>query len=232
MKLRVMTYNVQGHAAQRNGQHLEQVAEVIRAARPDIVGLQEVHCRTQRSRALDQAAVLAEITGLNLHFGRSCSLHGGDYGNALLTRGSVDRSEVRMLPGKGEQRSLLDCTVTLDGRILQVYVTHLTAWGRLKRKERAAQMQVIVDRVSESTTPFVMMGDMNADPDAPELRALTGKSGVDSCGTSGLVTHRLTQAHYDHIYTGGSGWLSRRIEVLRAGPSDHWPVVAELELND
>jgi len=227
-----MTYNVQGHAASRNGRHLEQVAKVIREARPDIVGLQEVHCGTQRSRSLDQASILAENTGLNLHFGRSCALAGGDYGNALLTRGTLERTAVTLLPGKGEQRSLLDCTVTVDGRSLDVYVTHLTAWGRIKRKEREAQVRVLSDRISATTGPFVMMGDLNADPEALELAPLRSNERIRRCGTGKMATHRLTRAYYDHIYTGGNGWRSGSISVLKSGPSDHWPVLAELELED
>jgi endonuclease/exonuclease/phosphatase family metal-dependent hydrolase len=45
--LRVMSYNIQGHAAMRRQDHLPKLAEVIAAVKPDVVGLQEVHFRTR-----------------------------------------------------------------------------------------------------------------------------------------------------------------------------------------
>lgn len=227
-----MTYNVQGHAASKHGRHLERIADVIRAARADVVGLQEVHCKTQRSRSLDQASLLSELTGFEMYFGRSCSLFGGDYGNAILTAGRLIEGSVQPLPGKGEQRSLLDSKVVVREREFRVFVTHLSAWGRLKRREREAQVRVIAARLSAETEPFLFMGDLNVAPDAPELAALASCTGLQRCGVMKMVTHRLTGAHYDHIYAGGSGWRTTNAEVLRSGPSDHWPVLAELTLDD
>ena len=81
--LKVMTYNIQGHAAGRREDHLPKLAEVIAAVNPDVVGLQEVHCRT-RAGPMHQGEVLAHLTGLTHWFGRSCAMDGGDYGNAVL----------------------------------------------------------------------------------------------------------------------------------------------------
>jgi endonuclease/exonuclease/phosphatase family metal-dependent hydrolase len=41
--LKVMSYNVGGHAALVAGRYLERIARVIERERPDVVGLQEVH---------------------------------------------------------------------------------------------------------------------------------------------------------------------------------------------
>src|SRR5689334_22399892 len=42
-RLKFMSYNIQGHAAAGRPDFLPKLAEVIAAANPDIVGLQEVH---------------------------------------------------------------------------------------------------------------------------------------------------------------------------------------------
>ncbi len=83
-----MTYNIQGQAAARRPDHVAKIAEVISIVAPDIVGLQEVHCRTKAAR-IDQGEQLAHLAGLNLAFGRSCAMDGGDYGNLVLTRGDT-----------------------------------------------------------------------------------------------------------------------------------------------
>ena len=51
---KVMTYNIQGHAAARRADHIPKIAETIAAVAPDVVGLQEVHCRTRQSAAAGQ----------------------------------------------------------------------------------------------------------------------------------------------------------------------------------
>src|SRR5712691_4967137 len=127
LALKVMTYNIQGHAARNRSDHLPKIAEVIAAASPDVVGLQEVHCKT-RASIVDQAEHLAAFTGLHLAFGRSCSIEGGDYGNAVLTRHSVAASHVYPLPGSGEPRSLLQTDIAIDGARFTFFVTHLAAW--------------------------------------------------------------------------------------------------------
>src|SRR3954447_19739579 len=96
--VKLMTYNIQGHAASGRPDHLPKIAELISAAAPDVVGLQKVHCRTRQS-VIDQAETLAHLTGLTLAFGRSCAMEGGDYGNAVLSRHEIVSSRVHPLPG-------------------------------------------------------------------------------------------------------------------------------------
>src|SRR5436189_3946811 len=112
--LKLMTYNIKGQAAARRPDHIAKIAEVIISLAPDIVGLQEVHCRT-RAAGIDQGEQLAHLAGLNSSFGRSCSLDGGDYGNLVLTRGEILQTEVFPLLGAGEPRSVMQTDVNLDG---------------------------------------------------------------------------------------------------------------------
>ena len=59
MQLKVISYNIQGHAAGRRADHIPKIAETIAALEPDVVGLQEVHCRTRASQLHDQAETIA-----------------------------------------------------------------------------------------------------------------------------------------------------------------------------
>ncbi len=128
----VMTYNIAGHDEVYDGNHVRKIAETIRQQHPDIVGLQEVHRKTWQSRFHDQALELQKLTGMNLFFGASFGEAGGGFGNALLTRGDILSATVHPLPSVGEPRSLIESVVRVDGAVLNVYVTHLTAWGRIK----------------------------------------------------------------------------------------------------
>ena len=106
-RLRVMSYNVGGHGARWSRRHVERLAAAISEAAPDVVGLQEVHRGTRHSRLEDQAEELARLTGMAVHFGKSFDMGGGEFGNAVLTRGEVRSASIHPLPGPGEPRTLL-----------------------------------------------------------------------------------------------------------------------------
>ncbi len=223
-----MTYNIKGHGALLSRSHVEEIAHVIREANPDVVGLQEVHRRRWQSRGRDQAAELERATGLTLHFGRSLGDDERDYGNAILTRGRIAEARVEALPGSGEPRTLLASTIEFDGLRMHMYVTHFAAWGRFGRKNRLQQAETVVKIAETSTLPFVLTGDFNSDPSSEELRAFHDGKLVSSCFPSDVITHRATKKCLDYIFADSS-WRVRDARVLRHGPSDHWPLIAELE---
>src|SRR5436305_14649175 len=105
MTLRVMTYNIKGQAALFHRDHIDKIGRVIAAAKPDIVGLQEVHRGTWQSRRRDQVAALEAASGMKAYFGPSFGNDQKAYGNAILTNANVEESHVEALPGKGEPRS-------------------------------------------------------------------------------------------------------------------------------
>lgn len=226
--LKLMTYNIQGHAAKNRPDHLPKIAEVISAAAPDVVGLQEVHVGT-RASAIDQAKHLADLTGLNLVFGRSTPMEGGEYGNAVLTRGTVAKSHVYPLPGSGEPRSLLQTDIELNGFTFSFYVTHLAAWGRLLRVARLRQIAELGDVLARGTLPHALCGDFNVPPGAEEMRVLLSHGHLRTCGEPSETTFPMTRQRLDYIFCDAH-WEFVRSEVIRRGPSDHWPFVVELKL--
>jgi len=223
-----MTYNIKGHGALLSRSHIDEIARVIRDANPDIVGLQEVHRRRWQSRGRDQAAELESATGLQLSFGRSLGDHDREYGNAILTRGTIVDSRVEPLPGSGEPRSLLTTTIELDGVSMKTFVTHFAAWGRFGSKSRMLQAAAVVKIAESSMLPFVLAGDFNATPSSEELRAFHDGKLVTSCFPPDVITHRATKKCFDYIFADSS-WQIRDARVLTHGPSDHWPLVAEIE---
>lgn len=227
--LSVMSYNIQGHGALFSRRYLEGIARVIREAAPQVVGLQEVHRGTWAARFSDQVETLAELTGMTPSFGRSLTLRTGEYGNALLTHGRLVEEEVEILPGEAERRSLLRCRVELDRGHdpVDVFVTHLAAWGRLGRSIRVRQARFLARRLETTEGPFVLAGDLNAPPHAPELAPLVGHRRLRLCGDRSSATHRVMRQPIDYVFAG-PGWRSERAEVLRSGPSDHYPVLATL----
>jgi endonuclease/exonuclease/phosphatase family metal-dependent hydrolase len=229
MRLKVVSYNIQGHASARHPDHLPQIAETIVALAPDVIGLQEVHCRTKQSALVDQAEELAKRTGLNLFFGRSCAMDGGDYGNAVLTRGTIESGRAHPLPGAGEPRSLLEAHIAIDGGRLAFFVTHLAAWGRLLRQARLSQIAALGDITARGTLPHILVGDFNVPPPAEEMRVLLSHAHLRVCGGTRQPTFPMTRQKLDYIFCD-ERWHYVGGEVPHRGPSDHWPLVARLDL--
>lgn len=226
--VKFMSYNIQGHAAMRREDHLPKLAEVIAAVKPDVVGLQEVHWRT-RVGPTHQGEALATLTGMNLHFGRSTVMDGGEYGNAVLTRGEIKSAYVHPLPGSGEPRSLLQTDIALDGQEFTFFVTHLAAWGRLLRVARLRQIGELGDIIARGSLPHVLVGDFNVPPGADEIRNLLQHGHLRVIGDHRESTFPMTRQRLDYIFADAR-WEAVGTEVIRRGPSDHWAIVAELNL--
>jgi endonuclease/exonuclease/phosphatase family metal-dependent hydrolase len=222
-ELVVATYNIAGHTALQRGDYVAEIAAVVRALEADVVGLQEVHRGTWQSRWSDQIAALETATGMKGHLGPSFHALGGDFGNAVLTRGEIVDATVLKLPRLGEPRTALRARLSVDGLPLELYVTHLTAWGELNRWIRRRQVDCLCGIWDQAPSHVVFMGDLNAGPSAPELNGFRAR-GLDE---KAPATHAWTGRALDAIVVG-PGWELVEKHVVRTGPSDHWPVVARL----
>lgn len=175
-RLRVMTFNIHHGEGIDGVLDLERIADVIRRANPDVVGLQEVDRHwSERSDRVDQARWLARRLGWEYAFGANLDEdpeQPGEprrqYGTALLTRFRILSRENILLPRfpEGEQRGLLRVR-TRAGVFCSTHLQHDNA------EERRAQAEAVVAELSDSPGPTVVVGDLNAVPGSPELQPLT-----------------------------------------------------------
>ncbi len=225
--LRVLSYNIHGQAHLFDSRYLERIARVIRELEPDVVGLQEVHRGGWKARYEDQAAVIARLTGMEVAYGPSFEGRSASFGNAVLTSGDIEHVEVLPLPSPGEPRTLLRSRIRVGSFGLDFYVTHLAAWGRLGRSARGMQTNTLLERLPQSEGPFVLVGDLNAAPAAPELRPLLAAQLFRMCGDAAVCTHRIMRERIDYVFAD-PGWTTLSSRAIETGPSDHWPVLVEL----
>ncbi|HEX5715406.1 MAG TPA: endonuclease/exonuclease/phosphatase family protein [Thermoanaerobaculia bacterium] len=223
----VMTYNIAGHDELIDGDHVRHIADAIRRIKPDIVALQEVHRKTWQSRFRDQLAELESRTGLNGTFAPSYVQWGGGYGNAILTRGEFVRTQVHPLPCIGEPRALLEATIRIDGATISFYATHLTSWGRFNSKIRAEQLQCLAREVRASRHPYILAGDLNTDPDSPEMEAFRRENAAQLASRNIGPTFPFWNEQIDYIFAD-HGWQVRASRAWPIETSDHLPVTAEL----
>jgi endonuclease/exonuclease/phosphatase family metal-dependent hydrolase len=225
-RLRVATYNIKGHATFRRESHIASIADTIASLEADVVGLQEVHRGTLLSRRTDQLEEIARRCGMEYVFGRSFGSAGGEYGNAVLAREAAIGSYVHPLPGPGEPRTLLVTRFPLGGRILTVMVTHFSA-GLFRRRQRLEQAESVARLLATTERPYVLAGDFNTRPSGRELTVFDANV-VASCMPKSETTFRTLRQCLDYIFVDAA---CRVISagVVRRGPSDHWPLVAEIE---
>lgn len=219
--LRIMTYNIR-HGAESD---LEAIAEVIRLEEPDLVGLQEVDVDADRSGNVDQPHTLSQLTGMASVFRSALSFgSGGYYGLALLSRFPILSASKLELTSVGEQRILLTAEILTDHGTLNVANTHLGLGA-----DRTDQASEIVAALA-GREYVILMGDMNAEPSAPEMQTLVAafadvwlQGGV---GDGYTIPVDVPARRIDYILIGPDWPSAIEAHVPSTTASDHLPVVA------
>jgi endonuclease/exonuclease/phosphatase family metal-dependent hydrolase len=246
VRLRVATFNIH-HGVGADGRlDLARTADVIAATGATLVGLQEVdRTLSPRSEWIDQAAWLGERLGMDVVHGATIDRAPPDpavpdgprgrYGNALLSAHPVRSWQALPLPGSArrEARGLVDARVDADGETVRVVVTHLQNRSGRERRQQAAHIVDVLAGDGDRSTPTVLLGDMNAGPDSPEMRALSAvlvdvwAAVGDGPGYTFAAGHPF--ARIDHVLVT-SGLTPVAAEVVDTSASDHRPVVADLDV--
>jgi endonuclease/exonuclease/phosphatase family metal-dependent hydrolase len=101
--LRVLSYNIHHGEAMDKKFDYQRLAKVINDLSPDIVALQEVDVGTERASGVDQATLLGKLCKMHHAFGQAMPYQGGQYGEAILSRFSIETVLVHPLPYQFEQ---------------------------------------------------------------------------------------------------------------------------------
>lgn len=184
-RLKVLSLNIWHREAPWEARR-ELIRRGIAQLAPDLIGFQEVLSLTMANGRQSQADELCQGTPYSYVFGRAQTLGPGfEFGNALASRHPILEHEVFALPGEesGETRSVLYALVDTPFGDVPVFVTHLN-WKLGHGSIRLRQVKRIVEIMSEraplgSGFPALLLGDMNAEPDADEMRFLRGLSTLD-----------------------------------------------------
>jgi endonuclease/exonuclease/phosphatase family metal-dependent hydrolase len=216
-RLHVLTWNVWGRFGPWEAR-LGAIQATLAAANPDVVALQEAWETAERS----QAAELAAPLGFSHAYAGRFTIDGVTSGNAVLSRWPIADVETRMLPAPPELQELRVVTrVAIDGPRgpLQVYCTHLN-WrfdqSAVRQDQVGSIADFIADTRSDGDCPPILAGDMNAVPDADEIRMLTGRMATP---VPGLVFHDAWEAAGNtapgFTWTNANRWARRDLEPDR-----------------
>lgn len=238
--LRVMSYNV----AAGNGD-LARIEDVIRAAAPDLVGLQEVDVHwSARSRFEDQAALLGARLGMHVRFGPIYRLEGTgsgperEFGLAILSRRPIvefrnhEITRHSTQPGDTIPRSMpgfIEALVDVNGFRVRVFSTHLDY--RADPRVRARQVSDMLAIMDNADGPTILTGDLNAPPQAGELAPLLTRLRDAWQGSDTGFTYPAADPvrRIDYVLLSDH-FAVRGVRVIPSAVSDHRPVVADLVL--
>lgn len=107
--------------------------------------------------------------------------------------------------------------------------THLDHIGK---EARTNGMRQIIARADMFGKPCLIAGDFNAEPDEPALQLAREAGFIDLAEGTGPTYHGFGQgplSRIDYILARGP-WQCERAWVEKGDYSDHWAVVADLEL--
>ena len=238
--LTVMSFNIRHGVGTDNLLDLDRIARVITTSGAELVGLQEVDRHFgARSNFVDQATYLAGVLGMDVAFGANLDLDPlapgqprRQYGNAILTRHRITAQDNTLLPrlATSEQRGLLHVTVDVHGTPVEAYATHLQVDSPA---ERSQQVAAILGIIGTPDASVVLLGDLNATPDTPEVAAmvdqLTDAWAAAGVGDGNTFSSQTPTTRIDYVLTSRDV-TARAAAVIASDASDHRPVVASLAL--
>ncbi|SEN35172.1 endonuclease/exonuclease/phosphatase family protein [Lihuaxuella thermophila] len=246
--LRVMSYNIHYGAGMDQVYNLDRIASVIRESKADIVGLQEVDVHWgSRSRFEDGIRILAEKLDMNYYFAPIYSLAPvqegeprREYGVGVLSKYPIIHAvnhEITRLstqepnPSPEPAPGFPEVWINAKGIRLPVYVTHLDY--RSDPAVREMQVRDMLNIIARNHREKILLGDLNATPDAPELAPLFAKFiNASAIGSQPVYTFPadVPVKQIDYVLT------TPNIRVVAAHvpetlASDHRPVIADVMLS-
>lgn len=155
------------------------IVQVLKNLFPDIIGLQEVLDRTDKSP--NQAELIAsEFHYIYKFFGITKDIAGLE-GLSILSRYPILESDALQLSCSTpeETRGVLYALIGAPMTKLRVYCTHLS-WKPDENYKRESQVLDIHHFVKkhDSRLPVIILGDFNDTPDSKTIRFLTAKQSL------------------------------------------------------
>lgn len=220
-QIKVMSFNL--HSA--HDATIAQIAEFIKEQEPDLVAVQEVDYYTNRKSRphennKDMLTELAYLTGMQGMYFPVINVHGGKYGNAILSKFGMEKTDNILLPyvAGTEQRAASVCKLTLNDETPLIFVsTHIDAAD----SENCMNQFKKLNELFNDAGLVVLGGDLNKRSNTTEIAEFN------------KVFETALNDYFDYIaFTPKSSWkvINKKI-FFNTNLSDHNPIMVTLELN-
>ncbi|HEY2589580.1 MAG TPA: endonuclease/exonuclease/phosphatase family protein [Tepidisphaeraceae bacterium] len=209
---RIGTLNMHGGVGEDDVYNLRRTIEAIRDT--DFCALNEVRGRLTGDPR-NQAQELAEATNHAwLYLPSERRFWHDDFGNGLITRLPVEEWVRTPLPTEPQHGGLRNATVVrvaFGSQIVQFLLTHID-----RSRDQSNQLRMITRLYDSLAEPSVLLGDLNADSNNPDVRALLARPGVHDCiaEATGNARDRIDWILARGLKARGGG-------IIKNGASDH-----------
>ena len=220
--LRIVTFNI------KFSREIDRAIELFQKnhdlQNPDIIALQEMN-----NAGVDR---IARALGMSyVYYPAAFHPQGsGDFGNALLVKGTIESDHKLILPHTSRIRHMLReavaADVVVDGIRLRAYSVHLETPFQISASDRRDQARAILQDAARYPGPVVIAGDFNS---RDVVGDVFGGAGFE-CVTRD-AGHTISFFSWDHVFVRGLTLKApprKGIVLNNNGASDHLPVWAEL----
>jgi len=239
VRIRITTYNIHKCRGLDRRVRPHRIIEVLKQTQAHIIALQEVVGMDEPERERNQVRSIAEELGFHFRIGENRRLHGGAYGNAVLSRLPIISEHNHDITWrKSEPRGCLQVTLALENSspnsLLHIYNVHLGTGFFERRYQAVRLLDILGDR---DTSPRLVLGDFNEWPRGLTSRVLGNHFHTAEpqrrLGRAWSYPGIFPLAHVDHIYYDSplelvNVWVHRSPLALVA--SDHLPLVADFRI--
>lgn len=258
--IRTMTWNTWWRFGDNWRQRERGILDVVRRVDPDVLGIQECwgdEQRTQASVIADHLSAHSAFVRVGLPPEPDPLEHldqdGVTMGLGLVSRWPIGSVQEPLLPSEGRLLRALVATVEHPLGGLRV-VVGATSWEPDRAEETAAQVaelqRLVTDGAGERMLPSLLLADLNYDRDQPPLAGFTLRDGWEGAEPGADCRTLSSQNRFappeavdqydrriDHVAyePGRAGVRAIAARVIRdepdgIPPSDHYPVVVDLDV--
>lgn len=234
LELRIMSYNIYG-LRNHSG---EELANVLKKYKPDIISLQEVDRNTRRSKGRDVTADIANVLGYTYYyFQNTLNFDGGEFGISIISKYPIKEIFTYKLPSLGEQRHLIG--IKLDEEILGEKITIINTHFDYRIEKIEEQLDAalrIVEEFSEGIT--FLSGDLNFLPQSKFYNKIREYNWIDTYHNKYNTIKNLEKdIRIDYIFGDNSNkweidqsYFIKDRSVNWVEYSDHFPYMARVKI--
>ena len=230
----VLSFNILGGRNTTGEMNLDILADLINELDPDLVAMQEVDYKVNRSKKLDLATELGYRTKMAPIFARAMYYDGGEYGEGILSKYSFISTRNVALPySEGEEpRAAIEVVVELPSKDTIAFVgTHFAHEGN---EGREIQARAVNEAFSKNPYPTILAGDLNARPGSRPINTLekVWQATYDKDNPQPTIPSDNPRAKIDYVmYTPKAHWeVVEKKVVCDTIASDHCVYLVKLRL--
>jgi endonuclease/exonuclease/phosphatase family metal-dependent hydrolase len=222
VQLKIMTYNIQQGFDKDGNQALPAQLAVVRSVDPDILGLQESDTARIANGNADAVRFFVDNLDMYSYYGPSTTT--GTFGIALLSKYPIENPRTFFMYSEGEQTAAIQAEISANGKLYNVFVTHLGNSGPM------LQLENMLQRI-DALPNVIAMGDFNFRPPTDQYALMTAT--LSDCWllkwpAGKEIPGYSPEKRIDHIFVSpGTAVLESEYALNPA--SDHpymWTVIA------